>query len=69
MRRMFSEKQIEDLVHNLIRDGLLTDVDVKAKTFEQSEYSYTREVTLSSATGLKVENIYNRFAEIGRAHV
>ena len=62
MRRMYSIIQLSELIHSLIADGLLKDVDVRAKTFEQSEYSYTREVTLTSATGLTIENVYNRFA-------
>lgn len=78
MRQMFSKKQVETIVDNTLNENIgeaidnyfednpldLSNVDVEAKTLQQTNANYSKAIYLSGGTYLSVENIYNRFEVI-----
>ena len=45
MRRMFSEKQLEEMIKSIGKEIDFQDVDLKVKTIEQSESNWSQEIT------------------------
>lgn len=61
MRRMYSKKELKDIIKANLENGSL---DIKAKTIKQSDYNYSRTFQIQAPTGVSIQNIYNVFAEI-----
>ena len=67
MRRMFSEKQIATIIANAISGGLLSDIDVKAKTLEQNTANWNLPITTFGKFGtLDAEVLFARVQKINQ---
>jgi len=63
MRRMFSEKQIEEMV----KKTNLQDVDLKVKTIEQNEANWELEFKAPTISGFNKLNEYAKFIKINQS--
>ena len=69
MRRMYTASQIAMLVQTAISSGLLSDIDVKAKTLEQKEANWAlslESLNLYAPEGFTATNLFCRLQKVNQ---